>query len=196
MINKILATVAISLGMVGAASAATVVLNDDFNYGVDDYLNISDPFLRPNWTVTPTLDYLGTSGLFTGLCRGTGGCLDLDGSTNNAGVLTSVMSFAAGTYDLAIQLFGNGRGAADDSVTITLGTYSVTLGPIASAADASQILHFTTTGGTLSFSNAGGDNQGAILSSVKLTAVPLPSGGLLLLGGLAGFAALRRRKSV
>lgn len=39
-----------------------------------------------------------------------------------------------------------------------------------------------------------GDNSGSI--AAKLGAVPLPAGGLLLLGALGGIAALRRRKSV
>lgn len=37
------------------------------------------------------------------------------------------------------------------------------------------------------------DNSGEIVATV--TAVPLPAGGLLLLGALGGIAALRRRKS-
>ncbi|MEO8242361.1 MAG: VPLPA-CTERM sorting domain-containing protein [bacterium] len=195
MIRTILAA-ALGLGLAGAASASTVVLDDNFDgYAAVDVLNIGANFLGPTWVTTPTLDYIVTNN-YGNLCRGTGACIDLDGSTNHAGVLTTVANFAAGTYDLAIQLFGNGRGGSNDSVTITLGTFVLTLNNIASGDDVSQTVHFTTTGGSLSFANAGGDNIGAVLSSVTLTAVPLPAGGLLLLGGLAGLAALRRRKSV
>jgi hypothetical protein len=196
VMRALFATVAIISGLASAASASTIVLQDDFNYGSTTQLSISTNFLAPNWTASPTIDYLATGSSFGGLCQNTGGCLDLDGSSNNAGVLSSVVSFAAGTYDLAFQMFGNGRGAASDSVTITLGSYTLVLSNIASGDDVSQTVHFTTTGGNLSFANAGGDNVGAILSSVTLTAVPLPAGGLLLLGGLGGLTALRRRKSV
>jgi hypothetical protein len=36
---------------------------------------------------------------------------------------------------------------------------------------------------------------GPALDNVRISAVPLPAGGLLLLGALGGFAALRRRKA-
>jgi hypothetical protein len=71
----------------------------------------------------------------------------------------------------------------------------MTISGITSGADVSQTISFTTTGGVLSFENSGGDNVGAVLSSVSLAAVPLPAGGLLLIGGLACLAALRRRKT-
>jgi hypothetical protein len=46
-----------------------------------------------------------------------------------------------------------------------------------------------------SFYNHGGDNQGAILDQVTITAVPEPETYAMLLAGLAavGFAARRRR---
>ena len=192
---KILASaLALALGLSGAASAATIVFADDFDgYGSSNVLNIGANFLAPNWTTTPTLDYI-VDNYYGNLCRGTGACIDLDGSTHHSGTLSSVISFAAGTYELAFELFGNGRGYGDDSVTITLGNAVLVLANIASGDDRSQVWTFTTNGGALIFQNAGGDNVGAILSSVTLSAVPLPAGGLLLIGALGGLAAMRRRK--
>lgn len=41
----------------------------------------------------------------------------------------------------------------------------------------------------------GNGNDNFTLASVEVASVPLPAGGLLLLGALGGFAALRRRKT-
>lgn len=190
-----LATV-FGMALASAASAA-VVFSDDFNYGPDLVLNAPDSTFAGTWVTTDgTVDYLAADpAQYNELCRGSAGCIDLDGSTNNSGLFSTVASFAAGTYELTIQLFGNGRGGSD-TVTITLGSWSVTLSDIAYDADVSQTFVVTTSGGVLSFENAGGDNVGAVLSGVSLAAVPLPAGGLLLIGALGGLAALRRRKTV
>ena len=53
---------------------------------------------------------------------------------------------------------------------------------------------------TFAAGNGGGNSSaccfGAALDNVKISAVPLPAGGLLLLGALGGVAALRRRRKV
>ena len=195
MMKKILLAAALMACSFGTAQAATLLTDNFDGYGPGgNVLNIGTNFLGPNWTTTPTLDYI-VDNAYGDLCRGTGACIDLDGSTNHPGLLSSVMVFAAGTYKVAIELFGSGRmGYGLDDVTITMGNVSQTLMNIAYNADVSQTLTFTTTGGTLTFQNSGGNNVGAVLSSVSVTAVPVPAGGLLLISGLAGIAALRRRK--
>lgn len=188
---------AVVLGLtLASAASATVVFSDDFNYGSTTRLSAPDSVFGGTWVTTGgTVDYLAPPpASFNELCRSTAGCIDLDGSNNNAGLFSTVASFAAGTYELTIQLFGSGRGTTE-AVTISLGSWSMTISGITSGADVSQTISFTTTGGVLSFENSGGDNVGAVLSSVSLAAVPLPAGGLLLIGGLAGLAALRRRKT-
>jgi len=120
-----LATV-FGMALASAASAA-VVFSDDFNYGPDLVLNAPDSTFAGTWVTTDgTVDYLAADpAQYNELCRGSAGCIDLDGSTNNSGLFSTVASFAAGTYELTIQLFGNGRGGSD-TVTITLGSWSVT----------------------------------------------------------------------
>ncbi len=55
-----------------------------------------------------------------------------------------------------------------------------------------------TSAGTYSLYFGAGsqsDSYGGFLDNIQLAAVPVPAGGLLLLGALGGLAALRRRKS-
>ncbi len=195
LLRSLTTAAALSVAAIGNASAS-VVFEDQFNYGSALGLNADNSVFGGIWETTDgTVDYLaGPPAAYNELCRSTAGCVDLDGSTGNAGVFSTVRAFEGGTYELSVQLFGNGRGGSD-TVTISLGTWSRTL-VIGSGDDASQTFSFTTSGGVLRFDNSGGDNVGAILSSVSLAAVPVPAGGLLLMGALGGLAMLRRRKPV
>lgn len=194
MLKALVTAGVISLSMTSASSAASVIFSDNFDgeaYGLNQDLD--------NWTVTDgTIDVIGT-GFFEGVAGG-GTFLDMDGSTEDSGRITSIASFfvvAGEQYELAFSYGKNGTGAE----TLSFG-FGGWLGALPLAAGAlsgftSTLISFTatTTGNSsLFFENSGGDNQGALLDNVALSAVPLPAGGLLLIGGLAALAGLRRRK--
>lgn len=193
MLKKLLAAGVLAVGMGSAASAATVIFEDNFDgeaYGLNQGLN--------NWAVSDgTIDVIGT-GFFE--IAGPGTYLDMDGSTRNAGRITTLAVFnvvAGEAYSLAFDYGKNGSGAETLSFGFGGWTDSLALAAGAMAGFSSVVYNFTAsvTGQTsLFFENSGGDNQGALLDNVSLSAVPLPAGGLMLIGGLAALAALRRRK--
>lgn len=202
---KTLVTTAFLALAAAAPAGASVVFLDDFSgYGSTQQLNAPDSLFSPNWTTTGgTVDYLTSGGSFGYLCSGGGNCIDLDGSTGHAGLFATTKVFAEGVYNLLFQMVGSGRGT-DETVTISLGDLVKTF-TIGSSEALSQAsfgtdffnIHVGAGGSVLSFQNSGGDNIGAILKTVvvETAAVPVPAAGGLMMLGLAGLAALRRRKA-
>jgi len=206
---KILGLLAVGLLAGPTLANAVTIFTDNFN-GVSSSLNTAPA----GWqVVNGTVDTIANGG-FGISCRGaTGGCVDLDGSTSNAGNLrtTATFGFSSGVdYSLTAYLSGNQRGGASDSLTFGISDGSSNLcstavsGVAASAPFAQYTCFFTAASnfsGFIFFDHAGGDNLGMILDDVRLesrengTSVPEP-GTLALLGlGLAGLGLSRRRKA-
>jgi hypothetical protein len=196
------------------AQAATIFF-DDFNTenGGVELFNYS-PFA--NFTVTNgTVDLIGGGGA-NDLLPGNGMYVDLDGSTRDAGIMTSVgIAAPAGDYQLIFDIAGSQRGSNDTAMIKVIGglssnytTLLLTLGTgfpfttftidfTLAAADTLQLI-FAGEGG-----NDGGDNIGLLLDDVRLdnvsvvdpTPVPEP-GTLALMGAGLLFAAreVRRRR--
>jgi hypothetical protein len=185
-------------------SHAGILLSDNFNsenggVGALNYTGFK------NWTVSTapgmsgvgagygSVDLIGNG--FYDFYPGNGLYVDLDGSTNNAGVLATKQTFAAGTYDVSFNLAGNDRGAPNNTVVVTLGSYSTNLSIANNApfSPAYNLIINTTSPGQLSFHNLGGNNQGAILDNVAVSSVPVPPSVLLLAPGLLGLVGMRKR---
>jgi hypothetical protein len=155
-----------------------------------------------NWTVSDgTVDLIGNG--YYDFLPGNGLYVDMDGSTSNAGKMTSktVFTFTPGVvYHLQFDLAGNQRNDSAETVTVQVvlgNVFSESFSLPRTAPFTTYVRTFTVSApqsGTLTFEGAGGDNIGMLLDDVKLTAaIPVPGAlGLGVLGlGLA--AAVRRR---
>lgn len=147
-----------------------------------------------------TVDLIGNG--FYDFYPSQGRYVDLDGSTYNAGLLTTNNSFAAGTYTLNFVLGGSKRGDSN-TLHVALGDFAQDITLASQAGLTNQSFTFqTTVAGNLSFQNSGGDNLGLILDNISLagdavvTAVPEPSSWAMMILGFAGLGYMthRRRK--
>jgi len=194
MINRFgIAAMVLGVASSFSASASNVVFAEHFD---SNTMGLNQTPV--GWAVTDgTVDIIG-SGYFDFL-PGNGKYIDLDGSTSNAGILSTSLSLTAGlTYTAEFALAGNQRNSSTESVTVSFGNASLIYSLPSSQTFTTYSLVFTPSASgnySLSFSNAGGDNVGALLDNVRVTAVPEPESLALLLAGslvVAGVAARRR----
>ncbi|MDE2388323.1 MAG: DUF642 domain-containing protein [Betaproteobacteria bacterium] len=189
---------ALALALSPALShAAVTIFSDNFD---TDALALNQTTFNGGWTVSGgTVDLIGNPGFFDFL-PGNGRYVDLDGSTNQAGEFHKNLTLTAGVqYTLSFDLAGSQRGS-NENVNINFGSSIGNLTVNSSDPFAAHTLLFTpgATGSySVIFQNSGGDNVGALLDNVSVTAVPEPETYAMLLTGLGllGFAARRRKYS-
>lgn len=197
---KVWISTAIVFGMMmfdlTVASASTV---NFFQDGFDDENAALNYSSFENWTVHGgAVDTISSGSFGIDCVGGSGICIDLDGSSGDAGDLVTNDTFAAGVYTLSFALSGNQRvTSADDEVTVLFGDLSESISILDPSA---PFVVFTRTvtvgagGDVLTFSHAGGDNVGLILDNVTITPVPLPGALYLFVTAGMGLFAGRLRK--
>ncbi len=183
---------AVAFAALAPVAPAAIIFDDDFN-GERGGLGTLNFSAFSKWNVSSgTVDLIG-NGYFDFL-PGQGLFVDLDGSTRDSGLFsTADFSLTPGTYAVTFSLAGNHRGGSED-VTVSFGDWSSTYRLLSNDPLTSRTVEVNIPAPTLTrltFQNAGGDNIGALLDDVRITAVPSPVGGAVL--GLLGVTLALRR---
>lgn len=184
--------------LISTSAQAAVIFQDNFDSEAgapgQHALNYNS---FDQWSVSNgTVDVVSTGGWGITCVGGTGKCVDLDGSTGNAGTFTSdLISLAEGTYTLSFDISGNQRWGRDD-LGVTLGGFFNESFSLASNDSWQTVSHTfdvtSTTAASFIFNHAGGDNIGIMLDNVSLESVDVPEPASIAIFGLGivglGFA--------
>ncbi len=219
---KVLATASVLAvaGMVGSASAATLVFSDDFE----------SPVNSQNWQVYQNFDSWSTTsgsgieiqrtGAVSGVSARSGRqYVELDSDNERGGLsgqpknssMTTQLSLIAGTYLVEWYYQPRTTTANDNKIGVYLAGASEGLfakpaigsenGVRTSSTNWAKVVYEFTVDGkdnlyALTFRAEGLSNElGGFIEDVSVSRVPVPAAGFMLLAGIGGLAAFRRRKS-
>lgn len=204
-------TAALSAALLGTVPAGAAVLFSD-NFDGDSTASTLNFAALTNWTVSDgSIDYIRSGGFGINCVGNAGGCLDMDGSSNNAGRITSKATYTlvgGVTYTLSGLVSGNQRGGANDGIffglidtatnTVAFSDTVTGIGPTAAFSLQSTLVSGATGSFRLFFEGLGSDNVGVILDNVvfsdsRTSTVPVPGSLALALAALAALTAARRR---
>ncbi|OUS09010.1 PEP-CTERM domain protein [Gammaproteobacteria bacterium 42_54_T18] len=191
--------------MLSISAQAGVVFEDNFDLEAgaagSSALNYNN---FDQWSVSNgTVDVVSNGGWGIHCAGNTGKCVDLDGSTHNAGMFSSdTFNLAAGIYSLSFDISGNQRTGSNDNLQVTLDGFFNQSFNLAYNSLWQTVTHTFTvnsdTSNNLTFNHAGGDNIGIMLDNVSLHSVEVPEPGTFALFalGLAGVGFLRKNQKV
>jgi hypothetical protein len=198
----------IASGMMMQGASAGAVISDNFDAtpgsilnwaGDSTFLSIPQP---GNVQGLPSVDLVAANNPW-GVTTFSGNTVDLDGSTGSgnapAGELQSIASLANGTYVVQFELAGNQRGQPNQTTAVTIGTSkAIDITPVGNNYQFYS-LTFTNVSGQVAFTDLGPSNQqGDLLDSVSVSAVPETSTWAMMVLGFAGvgFMAYRRKNKM
>ena len=129
--------------------------------------------------------------------------IELDGNQNSS--ISQTIALGVGHY--LLSFWYSPRQTSTTTNEISFGVSTLFLGgvngpsaqyPIGVWTEVVREFVVTTAGNYNLFFDASSesDSYGGFIDNVQVASVPLPAGGLLLIGAIGGLAALRRRKTV
>ncbi len=217
IMKKILVALAASAAVFAAPASATILLSDNFDAEAGGVSSLNHTAFA-NWTVEGgTVDVVANTDYGITCFGNSGSCVDLDGSTNDPGLMvsTGIFSFAAfQQLSFFVQASGNQRIGSSDDLALgfryipanneqtvftqtfagfdPFGNYGVT-GSFNGAVNVRLLI------GSAPSDGAGSDNIGVIIDNVVLSTptVPEPASWAMMIAGfgLVG-GAMRRRTRV